>query len=115
VDPPGSAYPDGFRAEREGAVIRVHLPEVMVTETRVLEPMLTRRDALALAEALWHAGASAPLARVVLLRDFRHGRDAVAAFHRRLVDLLVVGGGMDVRIEVQVAGGPDGPQPTGSE
>jgi hypothetical protein len=93
--------PEGFLAEREGDTVRVTLPEVVVTGSHVLEPMLTRGAAQRLAEALWEADVDAPIGHIVLVRDPRLGEPAVERFRERLLGLFIEGG-MDAEVEIEV-------------
>src|SRR5262245_51186566 len=90
--------PEGYLATREGDTVRVHLPEVVVTSSHVLEPMLTRGAAQQVAEALWNADVEAPIARVVLVRDPRYAEATVEKFRERLWAMLVEGG-VEAQIE----------------
>lgn len=92
--------PDGFLAAREGGTVRVHLPEVEVTQSHVLEPMLSRGMAQQLAEALWNADVESPVDRVVLVHDTRYSEQALEKFRERLWAVLVEGG-VETQIELE--------------
>jgi hypothetical protein len=93
--------PDGYLATRDGDTVRLQLPEVLVTESHVFEPMLTRGAAQQVAEALWNSDVEAPLARVVILRDPRYAEASVEKFRERLWAVLVEGG-VEAELEIEV-------------
>jgi hypothetical protein len=94
------SMPEGFLASREGGTVRVHLPEIEVTRTHVLEPMLTRGMAQQVAEALWNTDVESPIDRVVLVHDTRYSDQAIEKFRERLWAVLV-DGGVEVQIELE--------------
>ena len=115
--------PDGYLATRDGDTVRLQLPEVVVTQSHVLEPMLTRGAAQQVAEALWNADVEAPLSRVVILRDPRYSEASVEKFRERLWAVLVEGG-VEAQLDVEVvqpggeappAAAPEPPRPTPPE
>jgi hypothetical protein len=94
------SMPEGFLASREGGTVRVHLPEIEVTRTHVLEPMLTRGMAQQVAEALWNTDVESPIERVVLVHDTRYSEQAIEKFRERLWAVLV-DGGVEAQIELE--------------
>jgi hypothetical protein len=106
--------PEGFFATREGGKVKVHLPEMVVTQSHVYEPMLTRGAAQRVAEALWNADVESPIERVVLLRDARYSEETVEKFRERVWAVLVEGG-VEAQIDIEIeplADEPSMPEPT---
>jgi hypothetical protein len=95
--------PDGFRAMRDGAAVLVHLPEVVITASHALEPVLTKADAQRLTEAIADSDVDDPVERVVLYRHARLPEAVAVKFRERLLSLLR-DAGMEPRIELAVAG-----------
>lgn len=88
--------PEGFRWNWAGDTVRIWVPPIVRTGSHAYQPVLSRKDAEALAEAVTvrerkrlGAGASRPIARVVLAHDPGYSAEILARFREKLSVALV--------------------------
>ena len=88
--------PEGFRWNWAGETVRIWVPPILRSDSHLYEPVLSRRDAEALAEAVTvreqkrlGAGARRPISRVVLDHDPGFSGEALAKFREKLSVALV--------------------------
>ena len=93
---PLDPLPEGFRWSWAGETVRIWVPPILRTGSHAYEPVLSRRDAEALAEAVTvrehkrlGAGARHPITRVVLAHEPGYSEEVLARFRERLAVALV--------------------------
>lgn len=88
--------PQGFRWSWVGDTVRIGVPPIVRSESRCYEPVLSSRDAEALADAVArheikrrNAGASRPLSRVKISHDPLYSPATLSRFRVKLSVALV--------------------------
>lgn len=88
--------PEGYRWAWAGDTVRIDLPRFERTERHAYEPVLSGRDADALAQALGARerrrialGTGVKLTRILLAHDPRYGPERLAKFRARFSSALV--------------------------
>lgn len=110
--------PDGFGWTWAGDTVRIDLPRVLRTPTHVLEPVLSRADAEALADAVFaqdrarrknvgQGSVVRPLARILLAHSPRYTAETLQKFRAKLAMALIERGPKVTIDEMETMSGED--------